>query len=145
MDINFVCEKCGQELAVDESLAGVELECPACHHAVTAPTIEEGAMLVDTAQQEAAYERNTTPRPRIAMVQGAASSDLIQKPKARPLSVAAQEDIGVRCKTFLQSETADFDETVSAFLTGVGKTHILATHPVQTDKDFGVMVIYEKF
>ena len=37
MDIVFNCPNCEQELAVDSSGAGTEIECPSCHETITIP------------------------------------------------------------------------------------------------------------
>src|SRR5271154_1568531 len=37
MDIIFNCPNCEQELAVDSSGAGTDIECPSCHETITIP------------------------------------------------------------------------------------------------------------
>ncbi len=38
MDIIFNCPNCEQELAVDSSGAGTDIECPSCHETITIPS-----------------------------------------------------------------------------------------------------------
>ena len=37
MDVIFNCPKCEQELAVDSSGAGTEIECPSCGESIVIP------------------------------------------------------------------------------------------------------------
>ena len=39
MDITFVCDKCGQQIAIDEAGAGLQVQCPKCGHSLTVPVI----------------------------------------------------------------------------------------------------------
>jgi transcription elongation factor Elf1 len=41
MDIRFACPHCAQRIAVDESGAGLQIECPDCHAQVTVPAPAE--------------------------------------------------------------------------------------------------------
>lgn len=41
MKIEFKCEKCGQELAIEEGHSGKEADCPVCGKAIRIPTIEQ--------------------------------------------------------------------------------------------------------
>src|SRR5206468_10758318 len=38
MDVIFTCPKCDQELAVDSSGAGSEIDCPACGESIVIPS-----------------------------------------------------------------------------------------------------------
>src|SRR5882757_575459 len=49
MDIVFDCPNCEQELAVDSSGAGTEIECPSCHETITIPGAAPGAAAVEPA------------------------------------------------------------------------------------------------
>ena len=42
-EVTISCPHCGQHLAIDESMLGTELECPACKQSITAPRSEEQA------------------------------------------------------------------------------------------------------
>ena len=40
-DLNFYCPKCDQNLAVDESLSGSEIECPTCSKPIKIPEADD--------------------------------------------------------------------------------------------------------
>ena len=48
MDINFNCGKCGQGLAVDETGAGVTVQCPTCSQEITVPVARSHNQLAAT-------------------------------------------------------------------------------------------------
>ena len=88
-------------------------------------------------------------RAPIAIPTSAASADMIKKPKAKRLEVAAKEEMSVLCKTILFSsegkDTAKYDAAVAAALVEIGRPHIISVHPVNPGEgDFGLMIIYEK-
>src|SRR5256885_713368 len=37
MDIQFECDKCGQHIVIDETGAGIKVQCPACRQELTVP------------------------------------------------------------------------------------------------------------
>ncbi|MGD0650379.1 MAG: hypothetical protein ABSA97_04450 [Verrucomicrobiia bacterium] len=43
MDITFSCEKCGQNIVVDEAGAGITVDCPRCGQPVYVPSIASSA------------------------------------------------------------------------------------------------------
>ena len=147
MDHNFSCEKCGQELAGDDTMIGMEIECPSCNQVilVPGPTETVGISDIGTGAPEPAYEERT---PLRVPVGSGASADLIKKPTARPLNVAAKEEIKILSKTILYSQNgkdaAKFDEAVGKALSEIGKLHLIATHPVNTSDDFGIVIVYDK-
>ena len=84
MDINFVCESCNQELSADDSMAGMEIECPACQSTIAIPGAEgetgdaEAEVFYSTPGSPTSEDRMSIPLPS-----GSASSDLIQKSDQR--------------------------------------------------------------
>ncbi|HUJ11608.1 MAG TPA: hypothetical protein VL171_16470 [Verrucomicrobiae bacterium] len=40
MDITFACEKCGQQVAIDEAGAGIQVQCPGCGQLLIVPSPE---------------------------------------------------------------------------------------------------------
>ena len=44
MDVIFNCPKCDQELAVDSSGAGSEINCPSCGEAIVIPAPEKSVL-----------------------------------------------------------------------------------------------------
>ena len=43
MDINFDCEKCGQNIVIDEAGAGLSIQCPKCNANLTVPTVDSSS------------------------------------------------------------------------------------------------------
>jgi len=171
MDVIFNCPKCDQELAVDSSGAGSEINCPSCGEPIVIPAPERNIV------RPGADHLPTAPRMEAAPVNPIASSaaakvemhlrvpvhktpaaSLIEKPLA-PLEFAAKEtDKKIKVKTIKHTDCIEvghdkFDEVVTNFLGKVGETNIVSittltyTHlDIGTQKlmtDFGVMIIYK--
>jgi hypothetical protein len=169
MDVIFNCPKCDQELAVDSSGAGTEIDCPSCGEPIVIPSLEaDGRLAADgvapgalpgsgpvnaiAASAAAMVERHlrvpvrTTPAER-----------LIEKPLP-PLEVAARDtDKKLRVKTIKHTDCVEvghdkFDEMVSAFLIKIGETCVVSITPLTYSHldigsqklvtDFGVMIVY---
>ena len=165
MDVIFKCKHCGQELEVDASGAGTEIECPSCRGKIVIPEAEP--------QPEAQQQEAPPPGPRIvdAMASSAARKEekhfsvpvhdkpaesLITKPLV-PLDVAAKEAIKLRVKTIRHSDCVEvgkdhFDEVVTRFLEKIGETHLVSITPItymhqdlasrQWIDDYGVLLVY---
>lgn len=147
MDLNFTCDKCGQELTADDSMVGVEIECPACHQAITIPGPGAAGGMAEPAEYTSSHSSSGEPRMSIPLT-SKGTADMIQKSTARPLNIAAKEELTVFCRTILRSECGDtkkFDEQVSRALNEIGRPHIMSTHAVrEKDGDFGIVILYEK-
>jgi hypothetical protein len=169
MDVIFNCPKCEQELAVDSSGAGTEINCPSCGELIVipqpnAPGVRQG---VDT---------DAVPRPGALPVNPIASSaaakvemhlkvpvhktptaSLITKPLA-PLEVAKDGDKVIRIKTIRHTDCIEvghdrFDEMVSAFLAKTGETNIISINTIayahldigsqKILTEYGVLVVYK--
>jgi len=150
MELNFNCPQCSQELTADETMLGVEIECPSC---------SETIMIEGEAAPAEGYEQNfdagsfdagaSEPRAPIAIPSSTASADMIKKPKAKRLEVAAKEEMEVLCKTILYSNVGKdaerYDAAVAQAMVEIGRPHIISIHPVNPGEgDFGLMIIYEK-
>jgi hypothetical protein len=158
MDIIFKCPNCEQELAVDASGAGSDIECPACSKTITVPQPEPVAA-------PAAAEAAPVPPPAkvekhfSVPAHTHAPEALIQKPNTRPLEVVAKEgDKTIRIKTIRRTDCMEvgkdhFDETVSAFLQKVGQVNIVSINSINYSYmemgsralliDYGVMIIFK--
>lgn len=155
MDIIFKCPHCDQELEVDARGAGTEIECPSCTQMISVPPPPEGA---------AGTPPGEPPPPKPAKhfavpVHDQAAEALIQKPKLKPLEVAAKEgDRTMRIKTFKRTDCQEvgkdhFDEKVSEFLEKVGQANIVSVCPINYSymelgtrhilTDYGVMIIFK--
>jgi len=168
MDVIFNCPKCDQELAVDSSGAGSEIECPSCGETIVIPGPDSGNSrpLVDpnTVRGEGLPVNPiaSSAAAKVEMhlrvpVHKTPVAGLIEKPLA-PLEVAAKEsDRKLKVKTIKHTDCVEvghdkFDEIVSGFLAKIGEASIVNittlsyTHlDIGSQKlmtDFGVMIIY---
>ena len=171
MDVIFDCPHCEQELEVDASGAGSEIECPSCSEKISIPkpgdpgTRISGGVELEGAPQDGAHALNPISSSAAAKVEmhlkvpvrDKPSEILIAKPPP-PLEVAAKEsDKVIRIKTIRHSDCIEvghdrFDEIVSQFLGKVGEKNIITisvfnyTHlDIGTQKlmtEYGTMIIY---
>ncbi len=169
MDVIFNCPKCEQELAVDSSGAGSEIECPSCGETIVIPEPEKvvprpGAQNdADSARVEA-HPVNPIASSAAAKVEmhlrvpsNKTTESLIAKPLA-PLEVAAKDtEKKMRVKTIRHTDCIEvghdkFDEVVSNFLSRVGESNVISITPITytfldigTQKlmtEFGTMIVY---
>ena len=168
MDVIFNCPKCDQELAVDSSGAGSEINCPACGEAITipdAPPQVPRAAVPHAVPQGEVHPVNPIASSAAAKVEmhlkvpvhDSPSESLITKPLP-PLEVAAKEtDRAIKVKTIKHTDCIEvghdkFDEVVTKFLQKVGEEGIISITPltythldIGSQKlltDFGVLVVY---
>src|SRR5215467_10282804 len=170
MDVIFNCPKCEQELAVDSSGAGSEIDCPSCGETIVIPepnivprsgipTIppEEGARIAPNPANPIAASAAAKVEMHLRVPTNKAAEMLIAKHLA-PLEVAAKEsDRKMRVKTIKHTDCIEvghdrFDEVVTNFLLKVGEANIISintlsyTHlDIGSQKlmtDFGVMIVY---
>jgi DNA-directed RNA polymerase subunit RPC12/RpoP len=170
MDVIFNCPKCEQELAVDSTGAGTEINCPACGETIVIPTPELLASRpgVDTdggAPRVEVHPVNPIASSAAAKVEmhlrvpdhKTPADRLITKPLV-PLEAAAKEtDKKIRIRTIKHTDCIEvghdkFDEVVSNFLVKIGESNMISittlvyTHlDIGTQKlmtDYGVMVVY---
>ena len=170
MDVIFDCPKCEQELAVDSSGVGTEINCPSCGASIVIPAPESVVNRPGVAAPASVPRGEPPPVNPIASsaaakvemhlrvpVRATPTESLIEKP-LRPLEVVAKEtDKKIRVKTIKHTDCIEvghdkFDEVVSNFLGKVGEANVISittltyTHlDIGTQKlltDFGVMVVY---
>jgi DNA-directed RNA polymerase subunit RPC12/RpoP len=168
MDIIFNCPKCEQELAVDSTGSGSEINCPSCSEKIVIPAappapVGVGASTTNDPTKMAASTIHTSAAAKVEMHlkvpvhTNKTIEPLIEKPKAT-LEVAAKEsDKKMRVKTIRHTDCVEvghdrFDEVVSAFLQKVGEQNITSITPmtythieIGTQKlvtDYAVMVVY---
>jgi DNA-directed RNA polymerase subunit RPC12/RpoP len=165
MDIIFNCPKCDQELAVDGSGAGSEINCPTCGEKIVVPQARSGVPGAAAPAHDAAHPINpiaTSAAAKIEMhlkvpVHDKPSESLIAKPLI-PLDAAAK-DTGkhIRTRTIRHTDCIEvghdkFDEVITNFLTKIGEENIVNmsmfnyTHlDIGSQKlmtEFGVFVVY---
>jgi DNA-directed RNA polymerase subunit RPC12/RpoP len=170
MDVIFNCPKCEQELAVDSSGSGTEINCPACGQAIVIPHPESVISRLGAETDSAAPRLGPHPVNPIASsaaakvemhlrvpVRKTPTESLIEKPLA-PLEVAKDADKKIRTKTIRHTDCIEvghdrFDEIVSNFLAKTGEANIISINTIAyshldigTQKlltDFGVMIVYK--
>jgi DNA-directed RNA polymerase subunit RPC12/RpoP len=170
MDVIFTCPKCEQELAVDSTGAGSEIDCPSCGETIMIPEANavprsgEGIPTLPPDAPQPPHRASAMASSAAAKVEmhlkvpsNKAPDVLIAKPLA-PLEVAAKEsDRKMRVKTIKHTDCIEvghdkFDEFVTNFLVKVGEPNIISittltyTHlDIGSQKlmtDFGVMIVY---
>lgn len=156
MDLVFKCEHCDQELAVDPSGAGTQIECPSCGQTITIPDAEPQniRILNPIASSAAAKEIK-----QFAVPVRSTPSEVLIKKQVRPLDVASKDgDKKLRIRTIKRTECLEvghdkFDEVVSEMLEKVGEANLVSVTPVnyshldlntrQNVLDYGVIIVYK--
>jgi DNA-directed RNA polymerase subunit RPC12/RpoP len=152
MDINFKCIHCGQDLTVDASGAGVEIQCPSCNQPLLVPPADQKILNPIMASAGAREVKHFVVPQREAVVEVP-----IEKPKQTLETTAKQTDKTIHVKTFRRSDCVEvgkdhFDEVVSRFLEKIGEQNIKSITPItythqdlasrQWITDFGVLIVY---
>lgn len=164
MDIVFNCPNCDQELAVDQSGAGSQIECPSCNQPITIPAtgkVTTGSLPPVTPPPPAPSPIASSAASRVALhlkvpVSDKPTASLIEKPKP-PLEVAAKGEKKIRIHTIRRAQCVEsghdkFDEVVSKFLVEVGEANITGIHVINYEQfdvgiqkimtDYGVLIVY---
>ena len=165
MDIVFNCPNCDQELAVDESGAGTQIECPACNTAITIPATGKVTTgpLPSVTPPPPSGPPSAPPalkKPELHLkvpVRDKPGEMLIDKPKP-PLEVV-QKGSGKRLRIHtirraqcIESGHDHFDERVSEYLNTIGETNLIGIHTIAYEQfdvgtqkimtDYGVLMVY---
>jgi DNA-directed RNA polymerase subunit RPC12/RpoP len=169
MDIIFNCPNCEQELAVDQSGAGSNIECPNCNQSITIPSSSNPK--VTTGSLPPVPPPPPAPLASTVATSAAAKQELhlkvpiSDKPaapligKSKPPLEVVQKGAGKRLRirtirraSCVESGHDHFDERVSDFLQEVGETNIVSIHTVTYEyfdvgvqkivADYGLLVIF---
>lgn len=158
MDIVFKCSHCDQELSVEDSAAGAEIECPSCNNRITVPDAPPRQEVLNPMATSAAA-RAEQPHFKVPTYEKApvAANATIEKP-LQPLEAAAKtSDKQIRVKTLRHSDHIEvgkdlFDEHVTQILQKIGEQNIISITPIsythmdlatrQWITDYGVLVVY---
>ena len=157
MDINFKCRHCDQDLSVDATGAGSEIQCPACGNTLVIPAASPEVMtphVVNPMATSAAAREG--PKHFAVPQREQAPESLIAKP-LRPLEAAAHEGVQLRTKCIRHFDCVEvgkdhFDEVVTNFINKIGEQHIVkietfnyAHRDLETRDwvtDYGVFILY---
>jgi DNA-directed RNA polymerase subunit RPC12/RpoP len=168
MDIIFNCPHCEQEMAVDNSGAGSEIQCPSCGErilipaSVTPPIPESGPAGAAGSGSQASHTISSSAAAKVEMhlkvpVRDKPGEVLIAKPKPPLEAVARGADKKVRVRTIRHATCVEaghdkFDEKVTEFLNEIGETNLVGVHTISythfdvgTQKiltDYGVLILY---
>jgi DNA-directed RNA polymerase subunit RPC12/RpoP len=168
MDLIFNCPKCNQELEVDDSGAGEQIDCPSCGQKITIPepkgglpasrlpgTSAEGHQPVNAMASSAAAKVEM--HLKVPVRAKGVDDKLIAKPLT-PLEVAAKEtDRQLRVKCIRHVDCVEvghdrFDEMVTSFLGKIGETNLVSITTISHShidissqkllEDYGVLIVY---
>ncbi len=164
MEIIFNCPHCDQEMSVDASGAGSEIQCPTCNETITIPEKSEkdAPTLPMVAAEHKASAINTSAAAKIEMhlkvpVRTSPSESLITKAAVPLDAVAKGADKQIRVRTVRHDKCIEaghdkFDEIVTKVLAQIGEQNIISLHTmnfehfdVQTQKvmnDYGMVIVY---
>jgi hypothetical protein len=163
MDIIFDCPNCQQELAVDSSGAGTEIECPSCGETITIPrestkSAPEPAPATGQPVNPIAASAAAKVEKHLKVPVRDKPSELLIKKAAVPLEAAAKgADKRIRTHTIrhvtcVESGHDRFDEKVTQFLNEIGEANLIGIHTISytfldigTQKiltDFGVLIVF---
>ena len=164
MDIIFDCPNCQQELVVDSTGAGTEIDCPSCGDTITIPR-QSTKPAHESAPAAGGQPINPIAASAAAKVEKHLNvpvrdkpSELLIKASAVPLAAVAKgADKRIRIHTIRHATCVEsghdrFDEKVTEFLNEVGEANLISVHTINytfldigTQKiltDFGMLIIY---
>ena len=162
MDIVFNCPNCDQELAVDNSGAGTQIECPACGEKITIPAVGKvttGPLPTAPPPPPASTVSsiNTSAAAKVEMhlkvpVRDKPAEPLIGKPKPQLEIVQKGAGKKLRIHTIRRASCIESDEKVSEFLQQVGEGNLVSMHTISYEMfdvgvqkimtDYGLLVVY---
>jgi ribosomal protein S27E len=163
MDIIFDCPNCQQELAVDSSGAGTQIECPSCSETITIP--QESTKQAAGGTVITGLPANPIASSAAAKIEKHLKVPMRDKPgeslviKAQPTAAVVNKSAvkKIRAHTIRHAGCVEFghdkfDEKVTDFLNEIGEANLIGIHMTQytyldvgTQKifmDFGVLIIY---
>lgn len=166
MDIVFNCPNCDQELAVDQSGVGTDIDCPSCGEHITIPSsgkVTTGSLpAVTPPPPVTASTIATSAAAKVTLhlkvpVRDKPGESLIDKPKP-PLEIV-QKGAGkklriltIRRAACVESGHDKFDEKVSAALHEITETNLIGVHPITYEHfdvgvqkimtDYGVLIVF---
>jgi DNA-directed RNA polymerase subunit RPC12/RpoP len=163
MDIIFDCPNCQQELAVDSTGAGTEIECPSCGETITIP--RQSTKPVPEAARSTGLPVNPIAASAAAKIEKHLKvpvrdkpSELLIKKANVPLeAVAKGADKKIRIHTIRHATCVEsghdrFDEKVTEFLNEIGEVNLVSVHTInytfvdiasqKTLTDFGMLIVY---
>lgn len=156
MDLIFKCTNCDQELSVDPSGAGTQIECPSCGQTITIPDAEPQNIRTLNPISSSAAAKEVK---QFAVPVRSTPSEVLIKKQIRPLDVASKDgEKKLRIRTIKRTECLEvghdkFDEVVSELLGKIGPENLVSCTPIsyshldlntrQNIIDYGVIILYK--
>jgi DNA-directed RNA polymerase subunit RPC12/RpoP len=165
MDIVFNCPNCDQELAVDQTGAGSQIDCPSCGEKITIPSaakVTTGSLPATPAASPAPSSIASSAAAKVELhlkvpVRDKPPESLIGKPKP-PLEIV-QKGAGKRLRihtirraSCIENGHDFFDDRVSTFLQEVTESNLISIHTINYEQfdvgvqkimtDYGVLIVY---
>ena len=163
MDVIFNCPHCDQELAVDQTGAGTQIECPSCGESIIIPTsgkVTTGSLPPVTPPPPPARPTGPAAKPELHLkvpVRDKPGEVLIGKPK--PPLEAVQKGAGkrLRIQTIRHASCVEsghdlFDDKVGELLQEIGETNLISVNVINYEHfdvgiqkimtDYGVLVVF---
>jgi len=156
MDINFKCRHCEQDLSVEATAAGSEIQCPSCGGSLIIPTADKENLTPHIVNPIASSAAAREERHFSVPVREEPTESLITKP-LRPLEAAAHEGVVLRTKCIRHYDCVEvgkdhFDEVVTNFINKVGEQNIIKIETFNYSHrdletrdwvtDYGVFILY---
>jgi len=165
MDIVFNCPNCDQELAVDQSGAGTQIDCPSCGENITIPAtgkVTTGSLPPVEAPSPAPSSISSSAAAKVVLhlkvpVRDKPGEMLIEKPKPPLENVQKGAGRRLRIRTIRRASCIEsghdlFDDKVSEFLNEVTEANLVGIHVISYEffdvgvqkimTDYGVMIVY---
>lgn len=164
MDIVFNCPNCEQELAVDQSGSGSQIDCPACNESITIPATGKVTTGPLPAVRPPPSGPVSTPSPAAKVplnlkvpVRDKPSEVLVEKHKS--VLEVVQKGAGKRLRSHtirhascVESGHDYFDDRVSEYLNQVGETNLIGIHVITYEHfdvgvqkvmtDYGLVIVF---
>jgi DNA-directed RNA polymerase subunit RPC12/RpoP len=154
MEIIFKCSNCEQELEVDASGAGTQINCPTCNAAITVPNAEPANIVTMPDVTNAARREEKHFKVPVRETPG----EVLIKQASRKLDIPGKDgERTLRVKSIRRSECQEggrnfFDERVSEFLEMVGQPNIISINAISYSHndgaghilhDYGVLIVFK--
>ena len=158
-DLNFNCPKCEQNLALDESLSGSEIECPTCKKPFQVPSANDENVKRTEAEPAPPVTAEPEVKKLAVPVHEGGEEIVLKKKSSSELAEAITGDGKICVKTIKRGECIElgldkFDEAVNKFLEKLSREQIISVHSLNyshfdptTQKylpDYAAMIVYER-
>ena len=158
-DLNFDCPKCDQNLAVDESLSGSEIECPSCSKPIKIPEADDENVQRTEAEPPSPSVANEPEAKKLAVPVHEGDEIMLKKKSSAQVAEEISGDGKICVKTIKRGECIElgldkFDEAVNKFLEKFSRKQIISVHSLNyshfdptTQKylpDYAAMIVYER-